>query len=102
MLLYRPGAVLSLRSVMLEFEAVYTGLPVCSLCLFFETAKLIRHFNVPHRKKDITSVCGQILFAKPGLPVRAGHDFKLPEKKGVFNYSQGVNNADRIFGNRFR
>jgi len=44
MLLYRPGAVLSLRSVMLEFEAVYTGLPVCSLCLFFETAKLIpRH-----------------------------------------------------------
>ncbi|MCD6138027.1 MAG: hypothetical protein J7J91_05525, partial [Deltaproteobacteria bacterium] len=26
----------------LEFEAVYTGLPVCSLCLFFETAKLIR------------------------------------------------------------
>jgi len=42
MLLYRPGAVLSLRSVMLEFEAVYTGLPVCSLCLFFETAKLIQ------------------------------------------------------------
>jgi len=28
---------------MLEFEAVYTGLPVCSLCLFFETAKLIRY-----------------------------------------------------------
>ncbi|RLB90833.1 MAG: hypothetical protein DRH50_11810, partial [Deltaproteobacteria bacterium] len=45
MLLYRPGAVLSLRSVMLEFEAVYTGLPVCSLCLFFETPKLIQRFN---------------------------------------------------------
>jgi len=29
---------------MLEFEAVYTGLPVCSLCLFFETAKLILRF----------------------------------------------------------
>ncbi|MCD6137102.1 MAG: hypothetical protein J7J91_00745, partial [Deltaproteobacteria bacterium] len=29
-----------------EFEAVYTGLPVCSLCLFFETAKLIRFLKI--------------------------------------------------------
>ncbi|RLB95985.1 MAG: hypothetical protein DRH50_02530 [Deltaproteobacteria bacterium] len=37
----------------LEFEAVYTGLPVCSLCLFFETTKLIRfvkkHFRPSER-----------------------------------------------------
>ena len=52
MLLYRPGAVLSLRSVMLEFEAVYNGLPVCSLCLFFETAKLIRFVKKRFRRSE--------------------------------------------------